>query len=61
MSDHERSKARTEVLPRVLAARNNVMSVMAGAWPAGDTAERVLRSSVILLDQAAEWLEGDPA
>lgn len=59
MSTPERSKATTEALHRVTAARNNVAAVLAGAWPAGEPSTDVLRSTVEMLDRAAEWLEGE--
>lgn len=48
----------SEALHRVVAARNNVVAVLGGAWEWGATRDEVLQGTVALLDQAAEWLEG---
>lgn len=45
-----------EASQRVIAARNNLLAVLAGAWPFGTTSDDALRGAVSLLDQANEWL-----
>ena len=47
-----------EARQRVVAARNNLAAVLAGAQEWGATRDEVLAGTVPLLDQAAEWLEG---